>query len=94
MRSGLMVLGPVMALIVAFVSYEMGLEAPAAITAGVTTLCLVWWISEAVPIPVTSLAPMALLPMLGVLPMSEVSSAYGSPLVLLLLGRLHTLNSG
>ena len=86
MRSGLMVLGPVMALIVAFVSYEMGLEAPAAITAGVTTLCLVWWISEAVPIPVTSLAPMALLPMLGVLPMSEVSSAYGSPLVLLLLG--------
>ena len=86
MRSLLMVLGPIIALIVAFVSYQLGLERPAAITAGVTSLCLVWWISEAVPIPVTSLAPLALFPMLGVLPMSEVSSAYGNPLVLLLLG--------
>ncbi|MYD43052.1 MAG: SLC13/DASS family transporter [Gammaproteobacteria bacterium] len=85
-RSILMVLGPVIALIVAFMSYQLGLERDAALTAGVTTLCLVWWISETIPIPVTSLAPLALFPMLGVLPMSEVSTAYGSPLVLLLLG--------
>lgn len=85
-RSILIALGPVTALIVAFVTYQLGLEKPAAITAGVTSLCLVWWISDAVPIPVTSLAPLALLPMLGVLPMVEVSTAYGSPLVLLLLG--------
>ena len=85
-RTILIALGPVAALIVAFVTYQLGLEKPAAITAGVTSLCLVWWISDAVPIPVTSLAPLALLPMLGVLPMVEVSTAYGSPLVLLLLG--------
>ena len=63
-----------------------GLEAPAAITVGVTLLCLVWWISEAVPIPVTSLVPLALLPLFGVLPIDEVSKAYGDKLILLLLG--------
>lgn len=81
-----MALGPVVALIVAFTSFTAGLEQPAAITLGITSLCLVWWISDSVPIPVTSLAPLALFPMLGVLPMSTVSTAYGSPLVLLLLG--------
>ncbi len=85
-RTFFMALGPIAALIVVFGTTQLGLEEPAALTAGVTTLCLVWWISEAVPIPVTSLAPLALLPMLGVLPMTEVSKAYGSPLVLLLLG--------
>lgn len=85
-RSILMVAGPIVALVVAFITFQLGLEKPAAITAGITALCLVWWISDAVPIPVTSLAPLALFPMLGVLPMSEVSTAYGSPLVLLLLG--------
>ena len=81
-----MVLGPIIALIVAFASFAAGLAQPAAITLGITSLCLVWWISDTVPIPVTSLAPLALFPMLGVLPMSTVSTAYGSPLVLLLLG--------
>lgn len=81
-----MALGPFIALIVAFGSMAAGLEKPAAITLGITSLCLVWWISDTVPIPVTSLAPLALFPMLGVLPMSKVSTAYGSPLVLLLLG--------
>jgi sodium-dependent dicarboxylate transporter 2/3/5 len=49
-------------------------------------LCIVWWVFEPVPIPVTSLLPLALLPLLGVLSPVEVAQAYGSPLILLLLG--------
>jgi sodium-dependent dicarboxylate transporter 2/3/5 len=57
-----------------------------AIVGFVAVLCIVWWIFEPVPIPVTSLLPLAILPLLGVLTPSEVGEAYGSPLILLLLG--------
>ena len=55
-------------------------------TAGVTLLCAVWWISEAIPIPVTALVPFAVFPMVGVLTPAQVGQAYGSPLILLFLG--------
>jgi sodium-dependent dicarboxylate transporter 2/3/5 len=57
-----------------------------AIVGFVAVLCVIWWIFEPVPIPVTSLLPLAILPLLGVLSPSEVGEAYGSPLILLLLG--------
>ena len=52
----------------------------------VTVLCVVWWIFETIPIPATSLIPLALFPLLGILSAVEVSQAYGDKLVLLLLG--------
>ncbi len=57
-----------------------------AATAAVTLLCLLWWVFEPIPIPVTSLIPLAAFPMAGVLNQQQVASAYGSPLILLLLG--------
>ena len=63
-----------------------GWAAAAAITLGVTLLCVVWWIFEPIPIPATSLLPLALLPMFGVVTADDVARSYGHPLVLLLLG--------
>lgn len=63
-----------------------GQPAPAAWTAGVATLCAVWWVTEAIPIAATALVPMAVLPTAGVLTSKQVGEAYGSPLILLLLG--------
>ena len=63
-----------------------GLELAAAVTGGVTALCVAWWILEPIPIPVTSMIPLALLPLFGVLSARQVSAAYGDKLVLLLLG--------
>ena len=57
-----------------------------AITAAVAILCVVWWIFEPVPIPVTSLLPLAIFQISGVLTKNEVGQSYGSPLILLLLG--------
>lgn len=57
-----------------------------AITAGVAVLCVMWWVFEPIPIPVTSLLPLGLLPLTGVLTPKETAEAYGSPLILLLLG--------
>lgn len=64
----------------------LGFEQAAAITAGITVLTVVWWVSEALPIPITSLLPFALLPLFGVLSHREVSSAFGSHVILLLMG--------
>ena len=59
--------------------------APAA-TAGITLLCAIWWIFEPIPIPFTSLLPLSLFPLLGILTPAQVAQSYGSPLILLLLG--------
>lgn len=57
-----------------------------AATLAVTLLCLVWWVLEPVAIPVTSLLPLACFPLLGVLDRHQIAAAYGSQLILLLLG--------
>ncbi len=57
-----------------------------AITAAVAMLCVIWWVFEPVPIPVTSLLPLAIFQLSGVLTANEIGQSYGSPLILLLLG--------
>ena len=59
--------------------------APAA-TAAITLLCALWWIFEPIPIPFTSLLPLALFPDAGNPHPGPGGPAYGSPLILLLLG--------
>ncbi len=61
-------------------------EAAPAITAAVTAWCAIWWIFEPIPIPFTSMLPLALFPLFGILTPAQVGQAYGSPLILLLLG--------
>jgi sodium-dependent dicarboxylate transporter 2/3/5 len=78
--------GPLLALVLAAHLRGLGLSNEIAITALVTAWCVVWWVFEPVPIPVTSLLPLGLLPLLGVLTPAQVGQAYGSPLILLLLG--------
>jgi len=58
----------------------------AAWTAAITALCAVWWVTEPIPIPATSMIPFAAFPMAGVLDHKQVAGAYGHTLILLLLG--------
>lgn len=55
-------------------------------TAAVVVLCAVWWIFESMPLAATSLVPIALFPLAGVLTESEVAAAVGHPIVLLFMG--------
>jgi len=57
-------------------------KAVLAITVWVAT----WWITEAIPIPATSLMPVFLLPLTGALPSGKVTAAYGDPNVFLFMG--------
>jgi sodium-dependent dicarboxylate transporter 2/3/5 len=79
-------LGPLAGLALAALISASGYNTDMAIVAGIAVVCILWWVFEPVPIPVTSLLPLALLPLLGVLTPAETGQAYGSPLILLLLG--------
>ena len=65
---------------------QWGLENAAAMTAAVTTLCAVWWSTEAIPIPATSLVPFAVFPLMGVLDHNELAEAWGDKFILLFAG--------
>ena len=56
------------------------------ITLMITSTTAIFWVTEWIPIPVASLLPIALFPLLGVISPTEVAEAYGSPLIILLLG--------
>lgn len=47
---------------------------------------LTWWVTEAVPLPVTALLPIICLPMLGVSDMRTAAAPYASPIVFLFMG--------
>ncbi|MDG2221516.1 MAG: SLC13 family permease [Rubripirellula sp.] len=79
-------LGIITAVLVGILVYSSSGNSDQGWTAGVATLCAVWWIFEPVPIPVTSIVPLAILPLVGVLKPSEIGESYGHPLVLLMMG--------
>lgn len=82
----LLVLTPLVAIALFFYLIRLEWNSAAAITASITLVCAVWWIFEPVPIPFTSLIPLAFFPLFGVLTPAQVGQAYGSPLILLLMG--------
>lgn len=80
------ILGPVLFLIVLFFLEPAGMSKEALAMLAVTVWVATWWITEAIPIAVTSLLPLVLLPTLGALPMSNTASSYSHPMVLLYMG--------
>jgi solute carrier family 13 (sodium-dependent dicarboxylate transporter), member 2/3/5 len=85
-RQAALVAGPILALAAGYLMYANGFPPDAAVALGVTILCVVWWVFEPISIPATSLLPLALLPLLGVLTPRDIAGAYGHSLILLLLG--------
>ena len=63
-----------------------GLSSEAWVVVSLTALMASWWVSEAIPIPITSLLPLVILPTFNVMPIKIVATPYSSPIVLLLLG--------
>jgi sodium-dependent dicarboxylate transporter 2/3/5 len=84
--------GPCVALAVFWaLSSQTQLPYEACATAGVATLVAMWWMTEAVPLPVTALLPLALFPLLGVYPdrataMKRAAAPYADPSIFLFFG--------
>ncbi len=80
------VFAPCAAICFYFLLSFLGLESKPAIAASITLLTVILWVSEAIPIPATSLIPFALLPLFGIVDHRTVASSLGSHVILLLMG--------
>ncbi len=84
-RIGLL-LGPALGLMVMLLPAPDGMPREGMLVAGLLALMAVWWASEAVPIAITSLLPLAILPLFGMMSLKEIAAPYADPVVMLLLG--------
>ncbi|MDA1477836.1 SLC13 family permease [Bacillus changyiensis] len=81
-----LVLGPALFLAILLFFFPEGLSDGGRMVLATTIWVAVWWMTEAVPIPVASLLPIVLLPVTGALKGSVVTASYGDPIVFLFLG--------
>lgn len=79
------VLGLITAAAAGLISQSYGLDEAIVWTIAITTLTAIWWVSEALPIPATSLVPFALFPLAGVLDQRQAAVALGSYVIILLM---------
>ncbi|ARK20907.1 SLC13 family permease [Sporosarcina ureae] len=84
-RVGL-ILGPLLFIIMMFFLSPEGMNPAAKSVLAVTLWVATWWITEAIPIPVTSLLPIVLLPLTGAMEADAVTSSYGNDIIFLFLG--------
>ena len=79
-------LGPVLFVVMLLLPAPEGLSVAGWRTAAAAMLMAVWWITEALPIPATSLVPLVLFPLLGAGTIRETAAPYADPLIFLFLG--------
>ncbi|SDL64560.1 solute carrier family 13 (sodium-dependent dicarboxylate transporter), member 2/3/5 [Maridesulfovibrio ferrireducens] len=75
--------GPAIFFIMLFMSPPEGMTPSAWKVAAITILMAIWWITEALPIPATSLLPIILFPLLGIMPSSAATLPYANHLIYL-----------
>ena len=80
-----LLLGASLFLLMQLSSPPAGMSADAWLVASLGVLMVTWWVTEAIPIAATALAPMAVLPFGGVAELREIAAPYMSPIVILLM---------
>jgi sodium-dependent dicarboxylate transporter 2/3/5 len=83
-------LGPVLA-VLAYLLLPTGGGEDSLTQAGVATVAVgiliaTWWVTEALPLPATSLLPLALFPLLGVVDIESAAAPYANDLIFLFMG--------
>ncbi|MGY4688818.1 SLC13 family permease [Salibacterium sp. K-3] len=81
-----LVLGPLLFVLAMLFFQPEDLNAEAQTVLAATLWIATWWITEAVPIPATSLLPIILLPLFGAVDVDTVVSSYGNDIIFLFLG--------
>jgi sodium-dependent dicarboxylate transporter 2/3/5 len=81
-----LVLGTLVFFLMLFIIPDSAMPFTARKMAAIALLMAIWWISEAIPIPVTALLPIVLFPLLKIMPTSAVTINYSNHLIYLFLG--------
>lgn len=85
-NSLIIVLNSLVSLLLVWLLMQLGLTDTIAWTTGITLFTAVFWISEAIPIPASSLIPFLAFPLAGVLTHKEAASSLGNHVIMLLMG--------
>lgn len=78
--------GPAIFVLIYLFFKPAGLEPKGIAVLASTAWMATWWITEAAPIPVSSLLPLVLFPTLGVAAIKDVAAPYSDPTIYLFLG--------
>lgn len=78
--------GPIAAVSMLLMGPPAGLTEQAWITAACAALMAIWWMTEALPVPVTALLPIVLFPVLGIADIRETTRSYAHPTIYLFMG--------
>ncbi len=81
-----LLLGPLLFALMLIIPAPAGMEPAAQKMAAVALLMATWWMSEAIPIPATSLLPLPLFPIMGIMHTSKAAAPYASHLIFLFMG--------
>lgn len=84
-RIGL-VLGPLCLLLTQTLHAPAGMPTGAWSALGMMLLMAIWWSTEAIPIAITALLPIVLIPALGLGSIKEATTPYANPIIFLFLG--------
>jgi len=79
-------LGPLLFLLLLILPMPADMPPQAQTMAAIALLMAVWWICESIPIPVTSLIPLALFPLLGLMHTKQAAAPYANHLIFLFMG--------
>ena len=85
-RTAGLILGPLLAVLLLLMPAPEAMPPAAWHMVAITLWMVIWWVTEAVPIPSTALLPLVLMPLLGVQEMKPTASNYAHPLIFLFLG--------
>ena len=79
-------LGPALFLLIYFFVRPEGMSLQAVTVLAITAWIAIWWVTEPIPLPVTSLLPIVLFPLMGILKIGVTTASYGQPIVFLYIG--------
>jgi len=79
-------LGPLLFLLMLIIPTPAAMEPSAQKMAAVALLMATWWMCESIPIPATSLLPIALFPLFGIMHTKKATAPYASHLIFLFMG--------
>ncbi|MYM54823.1 SLC13 family permease [Thalassovita mangrovi] len=85
-KSSAIALGLLLLILPVILPAPAGMPDAAWLAAGLALTMAAWWLSEALPLSVTALLPLAAAPLLGISGIAEVSAHYSNPLIILFLG--------
>lgn len=80
-----LLIGPVLAVLV-FTAAPASLSGDARAVAATALLMAIWWMTEALPLPATSLLPIVVFPTLGIAEVGEAAAPYAGSVIFLILG--------